>query len=122
MLYSTDRILTTHAGSLPRPDELRSLVVNKAAGEPFDDAALEAMLPVAVANVVKRQVEAGIDSVNDGELSKINFTNYVRERISGFELRDPAVDGTYRLDMTARDRKNFPAILRPSRCHSVVPG
>ncbi len=108
MLYSTDRILTTHAGSLPRPDDLRSLVVKKAAGEDYDEAALQAKLPGAVAAVVSRQAEAGIDSVNDGEFSKINFTNHVRERISGFELREPREDGAYRLDMTARDRRRFP--------------
>jgi 5-methyltetrahydropteroyltriglutamate--homocysteine methyltransferase len=108
MLYSTDRILTTHAGSLPRPDDLRALVVQKAAGEAYDEDALQAMLPGAVADVVRRQAEAGIDSVNDGELSKINFTNYVRERISGFELKEPDRPGSYRLDMTARDREKFP--------------
>ena len=115
MLYSTDRILTTHAGSLPRPDDLRSLVVKKTAGETYDEAALRAMLPGAVADVVKRQAEAGIDSVNDGELSKINFTNYVRERISGFELRDPDDDGRYFLDMTARDRQRFPGYFETNR-------
>ena len=115
MLYSADRILTTHAGSLPRPDDLRSLVVKKATGDAHDEAALRAMLPVAVADVVRRQVEAGIDSVNDGELSKINFTNYVRERISGFELREPDEDGAYRLDMTARDREKFPGYFEANR-------
>ncbi len=115
MLYSTDRILTTHAGSLPRPDDLRSLVVKKAAGEAYDEAALQAKLPGAVMDVVKRQVAAGIDSVNDGELSKINFTNYVRERISGFELREPDQDGSYRLDMTARDREKFPGYFETNK-------
>ena len=115
MLYSTDRILTTHAGSLPRPDDLGSLVVKKTTGETYDKAALRAMLPGAVADVVKRQAEAGIDSVNDGELSKINFTNYVRERISGFELRDPDDDGRYFLDMTARDRQRFPGYFETNR-------
>ena len=107
MLYSTDRILTTHAGSLPRAADLREMVARKAAGEDYDEAALQASLPAAVAGVVKRQAEIGIDSVNDGEVSKINFTTYVRERISGFELREPDPDGGYRLDMTARDRERF---------------
>ena len=107
MLYSRDRILTTHAGSLPRAADLREMVARKAAAEDYDEAALQASLPAAVAGVVKRQAEIGIDSVNDGELSKINFTTYVRERISGFELREPDPDGGYRLDMTARDRERF---------------
>lgn len=107
MLYSTDRILTTHAGSLPRADDLRAIVAGKATGRDYDEADLQARLPVAVAEVVRRQADIGIDSVNDGELSKLNFTTYVRERISGFELRDPKAEGNYSLDMTARDQEKF---------------
>ncbi len=115
MLYSSDRILTTHAGSLPRPDDLRALVIKKTSGEEYDETALQGLLPDAVADVVRRQVEAGVDSVNDGELSKINFTNYVRERISGFELREPNDESRYSLDMTARDREKFPGYFETNR-------
>ena len=107
MLYSTDRILTTHAGSLPRADDLRAIVAGKAAGGEVDEAELRARLPVAVAEVVRRQAEIGIDSVNDGKISKINFTAYVRERISGFELWDPGRRENFSLDITARDQENF---------------
>ena len=87
MLYSTDRIQATHAGSLPRPDDLFGMVMAKAKGEDYDAAALQARLSDAVAEVVKKQVACGVDSVNDGELSKPNFTTYVQQRVSGFEMR-----------------------------------
>ncbi|MEE2760539.1 MAG: cobalamin-independent methionine synthase II family protein [Pseudomonadota bacterium] len=109
MLYSKDRILTTHAGALPRPPDLRQMVVAKAAGESYDETAFDAALTEAVTGVVKQQVDIGIDSINDGEFSKINFTNYVRERIGGFEIRDPGEISAYQLDMTSRDRLKFQA-------------
>ena len=78
MLYSNDRILTTHAGSLPRPLDLRDMVIARTGGQPYDQAALDIRLTSAVAEVVKQQIECGLDIVNDGELSKFNFTDYVR--------------------------------------------
>ena len=105
MLYSTDRIKTTHAGSLPRPQDVREMVFAKVRGEAVDQQALDARLRDAVAEVVKKQVECGLDSVNDGELSKSNFTDYVRLRIAGFELR-PAAEFR-RLSITARDETKF---------------
>ena len=107
MHYSTERILVTHAGSLPRPADLRALIVAKTSGQPYDQAAIDARLPSAVAEVVRRQAECGIDIVNDGELSKFNFTDYVRERIAGYEARPNS--GRRRLAMTARDERQFPA-------------
>ena len=109
MLYSKERIMTTHAGSLPRPPDLRQMVVAKAAGESYNEATFDAALTDAVIGVVKQQVDIGIDSVNDGEYSKVNFTNYVRERIGGFEIRNPGEISTYQLDMTSRDRLKFQA-------------
>ena len=105
MLYSTDRILTTHAGSLPRPADLRDLVLAKANGAAQDPAAFDARLRSAVAEPVRRQVEAGIDCVNDGELSKTNFTDYIRGRIAGYETRPSS--GVRRLSITARDETKF---------------
>ncbi len=105
MIYSTDRILTAHAGSLPRPDDLREMVLAKARGEPCDQAALDRRLKSAVAEIVKRQVECGLDVVNDGELSKPNFTDYVSERIAGCDKRPGT--GFRRLSMTARDETKF---------------
>jgi len=105
--YSSDRILTTHAGSLPRPADLREMVVAKTNGQRYDEAALEARLRSAVADAVRRQAECGIDVVNDGELSKFNFTDYVRERIAGYELRPST--GRRRLTIIARDERKFPS-------------
>src|SRR5258708_17048773 len=109
MIRSADRILTTHAGALPRSEELRRMVLACADGQPHDGAALAARLRSEVAEVVRKQVDAGIDSVNDGELGKTNFTNYVRERIAGIEMRDyrPGLDPAP-LDITARDVRQFP--------------
>jgi len=105
MNYSTDRILTTHAGSLPRPAGLMDVVLAKARGEAYDQGAFAARLRAAVAEVVKRQVECGLDIVNDGELSKPNFTDYVAARIAGCENRPGT--GFRRLSMTARDERQF---------------
>jgi 5-methyltetrahydropteroyltriglutamate--homocysteine methyltransferase len=105
MLYSTDRIMTTHAGSLPRPDDLREMVVARARGEQVDQAGLDARLATATREVVAKQVECGLDSVNDGELSKFNFTDYVRLRLDGLETR-PAAQYR-RLEITARDERKF---------------
>src|SRR5215469_8758279 len=106
MIYSTDRILTTHAGSLPRPPGLMDMVLARARGEPHDQAALGAQLRSAVADVVERQVACGLDIVNDGELSKPNFTDYVLSRIAGCESRPGS--GDRRLSITARDERKFP--------------
>src|SRR5215813_6640326 len=105
MIYSTDRILTSHAGSLPRPEDLREMVMARARGEPYDQAKLDARLKSAVAEIVERQVACGLDVVNDGELSKPNFTDYVSARIAGCENRPGT--GFRRLSMTARDEKKF---------------
>ena len=105
MLYSTQRIMTTHAGSLPRPADLREMVVAKANGQPYDHTALDRRLAAAVAETVRRQVECGLDSVNDGELSKTNFTDYVRWRIAGYVERPSS--GARRLNITARDETKF---------------
>jgi len=103
------RILTTHAGALPRSPELREMIFARAEGKPHEGNALASKLRDEVAGVVRKQVDCGIDSVNDGELGKTNFTNYVRERLAGFEMRDyrAGVDPAP-LDITARDAKDFP--------------
>jgi 5-methyltetrahydropteroyltriglutamate--homocysteine methyltransferase len=118
MLNSANRILTAHAGSLPRPADLRDMVLNKARGEPVDEAALAARLRTAVAEVVQRQVACGLDIVNDGELSKPNFTDYVAARISGVELRPGS--GVRRLSMTARDETKFPDYFTERRTRTLL--
>jgi 5-methyltetrahydropteroyltriglutamate--homocysteine methyltransferase len=105
MLYSSKRILTTHAGSLPRPADLRDMVAAKARGEPYDATRLGERLRSAVADVVRRQAECGLDCVNDGELSKTNFTDYVRGRIAGYVERPSP--GPRRLSISARDETRF---------------
>ena len=97
--------MTTHAGSLPRPADLRDMVVAKANGEAYDAAVLAARLKAAVTDVVRRQAECGIDCVNDGELSKTNFTDYVRWRMAGYVERPSP--GPRRLSITARDETKF---------------
>ena len=83
MKRNTNRILTMHAGSLARPPDLREMVLAKSNGQPYDAAALARRLRSAVAEVVQQQIAVGLDSINDGEFSKTNFTNYARERLSG---------------------------------------
>jgi 5-methyltetrahydropteroyltriglutamate--homocysteine methyltransferase len=82
---STERILTTHIGSLPRPKDLWELIGAKDKGQSYEQAALDTLLKSSVATIVRRQAEVGIDIPSDGELSKASFTNYVRERLSGLE-------------------------------------
>src|SRR5437667_4301390 len=83
MKLSTDRILTTHVGSLPRPPDLLAMLEARETGQGFDEAAFEARLARAVREIVEQQVACGIDSVCDGEQSKISYTFYVRHRLSG---------------------------------------
>src|SRR5262249_52097134 len=75
----------THIGSLPRPTELWSHVSAKDRGQPYDQAELNRLLKKAVEQIVRKQIEVGIDIPSDGEFSKASFTNYVRERLSGLE-------------------------------------
>ena len=88
MKRSTDRILTTHVGSLIRPQPLQDFLRAKQAGKPVDQAAYDRCLTDAVADIVRRQAEAGVDVVSDGEFGKsISWSQYVLERLSGFERR-----------------------------------
>ncbi len=84
MQESTDRILTTHAGSLPRPAELLPLVFAQEAGETIDEEALASEVRSAVAETVRSQTDAGVDVINDGEVSKPSYATYVKDRLTGF--------------------------------------
>ena len=84
MIRSTDRFLTTHTGSLPRPDDLIRAMYAKEEGVPVEPAALAARVRDAVTEVVRRQSDAGIDIVNDGEMSKPSYATYVKDRLAGF--------------------------------------
>jgi 5-methyltetrahydropteroyltriglutamate--homocysteine methyltransferase len=81
---STDRFLTTHTGSLPRPDDLIQMMYAKESGVPVDPQALAMRVRWAVADVAKKQAEAGIDIINDGEMSKPSYATYVKDRLAGF--------------------------------------
>jgi 5-methyltetrahydropteroyltriglutamate--homocysteine methyltransferase len=109
MLKSTDRILVTHAGALPREESLTTLIRAKAARQPVDEARLEAALRSGVADAVRKQLENGVDSVSDGELSKANFMHYITGRVSGISLREyEPGKGPVPLSIIARDRTKFP--------------
>jgi 5-methyltetrahydropteroyltriglutamate--homocysteine methyltransferase len=102
MKTSQDRILTTHVGSLPRPPELKELLVRKDQSQPYDNEALDRLTRQAVVDIVRRQAQTGIDIVNDGEMSKPGYSTYVADRLSGFAGHEPAKP---RLD--TRDHPNF---------------
>ena len=130
MKKSSARIITTHAGSLPRPEALTPLVMARGRGEAYDKAALERLLAQSVADVVNMQVECGLDSVNDGELGKTNFTNYVRERLAGFVTREiKPGERSFEMNISARDIQDFPEYYaahdffgRPLTPGAVLPG
>src|SRR5919201_1813261 len=84
MKRSTERFLTTHTGSLPRPDDLIRTMFAKEEGVPVDAAALEARIATAVDEVVRKQADAGVDIVDDGEMSKPSYATYVKDRLGGF--------------------------------------
>jgi 5-methyltetrahydropteroyltriglutamate--homocysteine methyltransferase len=102
MKTSQDRILTTHVGSLPRPPELKELLVRKDQSQSYDKEALDRLTRQAVLDIVRRQAQTGIDIVNDGEMSKPGYSTYVADRLSGFAGHEPAKP---RLD--TRDHPNF---------------
>ena len=84
MKQSTDRILTTHTGSLPRPKELVDLLWQREAGEAVDESQFQTQVSEAVSDIVAAQVRAGVDVVNDGEAGKVSYFSYVVDRLSGF--------------------------------------
>ena len=84
MPFSVDRFLTTHTGSLPRPDDLVQMMYGKEEGKEVDVAALVKRTRTAVKEVVDRQRRAGLDIVNDGEMSKPSYATYIKDRLSGF--------------------------------------
>jgi 5-methyltetrahydropteroyltriglutamate--homocysteine methyltransferase len=104
MIRSDGRIRVTHQGTLPRPDDLRTLVRARGAGEDYNSDELARRLTAAVAEVVRHQIEIGIDSINDGEQGKTSFSDYVTTRLGGLE---PTPE-LYYSPITGRDRIDFP--------------
>src|ERR1041385_4247633 len=114
MKISTDRILTTHTGSLPRPKSLVDLVLAQERGEKIDAAVFEAEVEKAVDHVVAQQVASGVDIVSDGEMSKPSYATYIKNRVEGIEP-DPRAAEKGRDIMVGRDllaHPDFAARLR----------
>jgi 5-methyltetrahydropteroyltriglutamate--homocysteine methyltransferase len=118
MIRSTTRFLTTHTGSLPRPDDLIRMMFAREEGVPVDAAALGRRIWSAVTEVVGKQVQAGIDIANDGEFSKPSYATYVKDRLSGF-------DGTSQ-PLQYQDLVDFPGMAKrvfgdPGRARRKTP-
>jgi 5-methyltetrahydropteroyltriglutamate--homocysteine methyltransferase len=119
MQRSTDRFLTTHTGSLPRPEDLIRMMYAKEEGVPVDREALAARIKAAVAEVVKKQADAGVDLINDGELSKPSYATYIKDRLSGF--------GGTSQPLTYQDLVEYPEMAKrvfgdPGRARRKTPG
>ena len=104
MKRSSERILTTHVGSLPRSQAVTDVLFGREKGPLADEAAADATLMAAVEDVVRRQVQAGIDVVSDGETSKISYATYIADRFSGFDGDTPREPG--------QDLVEFPGLLK----------
>jgi 5-methyltetrahydropteroyltriglutamate--homocysteine methyltransferase len=107
MKRSSQRILTTHTGSLPRPDDLIALLRAKEAGEAYDATVLASQIKKSVAEVVQAQAAAGVDIVNDGEMGKPSYATYVKDRLAGFE-------GGKSAGIKATDLAEFPTFAKRS--------
>jgi 5-methyltetrahydropteroyltriglutamate--homocysteine methyltransferase len=93
MKLTSERILTTHAGSLPRPDDLATMMYDVLGEKPVDQEALHRRTREAVAEMVQRQRTIGIDAISDGEMGKVGFSNYVMQHLGGFEGASQALPG-----------------------------
>ena len=111
MKRSSSRILTTHTGSLPRPPDLVAVLNAKELGENFDRAALQARVRRAIDEIVRQQADVGIDIVDDGEHSKVNWMAYARARLSGLE----EIDSPVRFRGATRDSLAFPKTYEDMR-------
>lgn len=113
MKLSTDRILTTHVGSLPRAAELSDLLLKKEFGEPFDQTTFDTCVHDEVRKVVLKQVEAGIDVISDGEMSKIGYATYIKDRCTGFSGDSPR--------LPPADLEQYPAYLKRAAAEGQAP-
>ena len=102
MIRSEDRILTTHTGSLPRPEKLVQLMFAKEEGQEVDPSELSLAVKQSVREVVERQLKAGVDIVNDGEVSKPSYATYIKDRLAGF--------GGESASLVYQDLSEFPAM------------
>jgi 5-methyltetrahydropteroyltriglutamate--homocysteine methyltransferase len=121
MKRSTERILTTHTGSLPRPDDLTAMLEALDAGTPPDAAAFDARVRRAVDDIVREQLAAGVDVVNDGEQGKVGYSTYVRHRLTGFGGRNvlPARSDWADFPKAAARAERRSAVARPT-CNGPI--
>jgi 5-methyltetrahydropteroyltriglutamate--homocysteine methyltransferase len=120
MKTSTDRILTTHTGSLPRPQPLVDLILAREQGQAVEAATFEAQVAKAVSEIVALQVASGIDIVSDGEMSKPSYTTYIRHRVAGI-APDPRAAEKGRDIMIGRDLLAHPDFARQRGNFSATP-
>ena len=123
MKRSTRRILTTHTGSLPRPQDLLAIMTAKEAGESYDREALNASVRSAVNEIVGKQAEAGVDVINDGEMSKPGYSNYIKDRMTGFggESRLPQLGDLRDFpEYATRLFPNVSSILKTPACTGAI--
>ncbi|MGB1285837.1 MAG: cobalamin-independent methionine synthase II family protein [Aggregatilineales bacterium] len=102
MKLSSDRILTTHVGSMPRPQYVVDQLFAQDKGEAYDEAEFDAVMTRAVREVAEKQVNSGVDVISDGEMSKISYATYIRHRLTGFEIDEAP-------RATPKDLDDFPA-------------
>ena len=119
MIRSSDRILTTHTGSLPRPEDLIKLMFAKEEGIPVENVALNERIATAVLEIVEKQIDAGIDIVNDGEVSKPSYATYIKDRLNGFSGESES--------LIYQDLVDFPTMAQrvfkdPGRSRRKTPG
>jgi 5-methyltetrahydropteroyltriglutamate--homocysteine methyltransferase len=114
---NTDRIQTTHIGSLPRPHVVLDLMKAKYAGQPFDQKKLDEEIARGVRESVRRQVDCGIDIVTDGEISKPGFFTYIQERLEGFEARPGTKPNFFEKEFAA-----FPAYYQQYFKEAILAG
>ena len=123
MLMSTDRILVSHVGSLPRPETLSDLLIRQEAGEAIDAAELARQVEAATAQVIGKQIEAGVDVGNDGEQSRVGFQTYVPRCLCGFggeSSRPPARDQVEFPDYGRQTAMRFPHSARVSNAPAAL--
>ena len=116
MKLSTDRILTTHVGSLPRPEDLFELMLARMDGKPVDEKAYAERVRQAVRDTVREQVAAGIDIVNDGEMGKPSFITYAASRLSGLEKREGNRPSPF---ANTRETRDFPEYYQSAVAEQV---
>jgi 5-methyltetrahydropteroyltriglutamate--homocysteine methyltransferase len=118
MKTSRERILTTHAGSLPRPPALLQLLRAKVAGQPYDENALSKQVTDAVDGIVRRQATIGVDVVSDGEMPKPSFLHYIKERLGGVTTTEERAE-SYIKD--SREVKAFPEYYAEEAARNPMP-